>query len=162
MSNPNDYTVGWICAITTEYVAAQEFLDEEHEGPEYVSPNDTNPGFEIDRIDRFRALIDRFISIVTLNRSDRASRDEATKLRNPKKEGGGAPSSLESTQQQRLSTNRACQGCFMGHAMCCDPHRGRIQGSHPAPHRFIYGPPDRRSNRSIRTCNRSISIDWQL
>ncbi|KAJ0127020.1 G1/S-specific cyclin CCN1 [Fusarium oxysporum f. sp. albedinis] len=30
MSNPNDYTVGWICAITTEYVAAQEFLDEEH------------------------------------------------------------------------------------------------------------------------------------
>ncbi|KAJ0136327.1 hypothetical protein HZ326_20675 [Fusarium oxysporum f. sp. albedinis] len=42
MSNPNDYTVGWICAIPTEYVAAQEFLDEEHEGPEYVSPNDTN------------------------------------------------------------------------------------------------------------------------
>ncbi|KAL5585861.1 hypothetical protein FOVSG1_013553 [Fusarium oxysporum f. sp. vasinfectum] len=42
MSNPNDYTVGWICAITTEYVAAQEFLDEEHEGPQYVSPNDTN------------------------------------------------------------------------------------------------------------------------
>jgi hypothetical protein len=103
-------------------------------------------GFEIDRIDRFRALIDRFISIVTLNRSilierpsqsididrsnrsDRASRDEATKLQNPKKEGGGAPSSSESTQQQRLSTNRACQGCFVG---CCDPHRGRIQGSLP-------------------------------
>ncbi|EXA28433.1 hypothetical protein FOVG_19962 [Fusarium oxysporum f. sp. pisi HDV247] len=42
MSNPNDYTVGWICAITTEYVAAQEFLDEEHEGPEFVSPHDNN------------------------------------------------------------------------------------------------------------------------
>ncbi|SCV61255.1 uncharacterized protein FFFS_15824 [Fusarium fujikuroi] len=42
MSNPNDYTVGWICAITTEYVAAQEFLDEEHEGPEFVSPHDDN------------------------------------------------------------------------------------------------------------------------
>ena len=26
----------------TEYVAAQTFLDEEHEGPEYVSPNDNN------------------------------------------------------------------------------------------------------------------------
>ena len=40
---PNgDYTVGWICAITTEYVAAQVFLDEKHEGPEYVSPNDNN------------------------------------------------------------------------------------------------------------------------
>jgi nucleoside phosphorylase len=38
----NDYTVGWICAISTEYVAAQAFLDEEHEGPEYVSPSDNN------------------------------------------------------------------------------------------------------------------------
>jgi nucleoside phosphorylase len=42
MSNSKDYTVGWICAITTEYVAAQAFLDEKHEGPEYVSPNDNN------------------------------------------------------------------------------------------------------------------------
>ena len=42
MSNPQDYTVGWICAITTEYVAAQTFLDEKHEGPEYVSPSDNN------------------------------------------------------------------------------------------------------------------------
>src|SRR5271168_2397440 len=42
MSNLNDYTVGWICAISTEYVAAQAFLNEEHEGPEYVSPNDNN------------------------------------------------------------------------------------------------------------------------
>src|SRR6266496_5610433 len=37
-----DYTVGWICAITTEYVAAQLFLDEKHEQPEYVAPNDNN------------------------------------------------------------------------------------------------------------------------
>ena len=42
MFNPKDYTVGWICAISTEYVAAQAFLDEEHKGPEYVSPNDQN------------------------------------------------------------------------------------------------------------------------
>ncbi|KAF5015220.1 hypothetical protein F66182_13526 [Fusarium sp. NRRL 66182] len=42
MSNPQDYTVGWICALNTEYVAAQEFLDDEHEPPEFVSPNDTN------------------------------------------------------------------------------------------------------------------------
>ncbi|OPB39220.1 hypothetical protein A0O28_0049260 [Trichoderma guizhouense] len=39
---PDDYTVGWICAITVEYVAAQEFLDEEHEGPKNVSPHDNN------------------------------------------------------------------------------------------------------------------------
>jgi nucleoside phosphorylase len=42
MSNPKDYTVGWICAIATEYVAARAFLDEEHEGPEDVSSNDSN------------------------------------------------------------------------------------------------------------------------
>lgn len=42
MSDPKDYTVGWICAISTEHVAAQAFLDEKHEGPEYVSPNDNN------------------------------------------------------------------------------------------------------------------------
>ncbi|KAL7924626.1 nucleoside phosphorylase domain-containing protein [Trichoderma austrokoningii] len=42
MSQPSDYTVGWICAIRTEYVAARAFLDEEHEGPATVSPNDNN------------------------------------------------------------------------------------------------------------------------
>jgi nucleoside phosphorylase len=42
MSNPQDYIVGWICALSTEYVAAQEFLDDEHEPPEFVLPNDTN------------------------------------------------------------------------------------------------------------------------
>jgi nucleoside phosphorylase len=42
MSNHKDYTVGWICAITTEYVAAQAFLDERHEGPEFVSKHDNN------------------------------------------------------------------------------------------------------------------------
>ncbi|KAH0547754.1 hypothetical protein FGG08_000011 [Glutinoglossum americanum] len=38
----DNYTVGWICAITTEYVAARAFLDEKHEGPESVSLNDNN------------------------------------------------------------------------------------------------------------------------
>ena len=42
MSDPADYTVGWVCALPVEYVAAQEFLDEEHEKPRFVSPNDTN------------------------------------------------------------------------------------------------------------------------
>ncbi|KAH0551181.1 hypothetical protein GP486_007489 [Trichoglossum hirsutum] len=42
MSNPKDYTIGWICAITTEYVAAQAFLDEKHKEPEAVSLGDNN------------------------------------------------------------------------------------------------------------------------
>jgi nucleoside phosphorylase len=42
MPPPDSYTVGWICAITTEYVAARAFLDVEHERPHHVSPNDNN------------------------------------------------------------------------------------------------------------------------
>lgn len=42
MSNPNNYRVGWICAITCEYVAAQAFLDEKHDRPNDLSPNDDN------------------------------------------------------------------------------------------------------------------------
>lgn len=33
MSDPKSYTIGWICALTTEYVAAQCFLDERHPDP---------------------------------------------------------------------------------------------------------------------------------
>ncbi|KAF2190326.1 purine and uridine phosphorylase [Zopfia rhizophila CBS 207.26] len=36
------YTVGWICAISAEYVAAQAFLDEKHGQPKSVLTNDTN------------------------------------------------------------------------------------------------------------------------
>ncbi|EXA28558.1 hypothetical protein FOVG_19844 [Fusarium oxysporum f. sp. pisi HDV247] len=42
MANPQDYTVGWICALTIESVAAQAFLDDEHEGPREVAQNDNN------------------------------------------------------------------------------------------------------------------------
>ena len=42
MSNPKDYTVGWICAIVTEYVAAQAFLDKEHDRPEKLPSGDNN------------------------------------------------------------------------------------------------------------------------
>jgi hypothetical protein len=51
-----DYVVGWICAITTEYVAAQAFLDEKHEGPEYVSPNDDNI-YTLGRIGKHNVVI---------------------------------------------------------------------------------------------------------
>jgi nucleoside phosphorylase len=56
MSNPSDYTVGWICAITTEYVAAQAFLDERHDGPEYVSTNDNND-YTLGRVGRHNVII---------------------------------------------------------------------------------------------------------
>ncbi|KKO97014.1 hypothetical protein THAR02_10885 [Trichoderma harzianum] len=56
MSNPLDYTVGWICTIPTEYVAAQAFLDEKHEGPEYISPNDNND-YTLGKIGRHNVVI---------------------------------------------------------------------------------------------------------
>ncbi|KAL9471563.1 hypothetical protein ACSS6W_009504 [Trichoderma asperelloides] len=56
MSNPHDYTVGWICAIPTEYVAAQAFLDEKHEGPDYTSPNDNND-YTLGRMGRHNIVI---------------------------------------------------------------------------------------------------------
>lgn len=42
MSDPAQYTVGWICALETEYVAARAFLDKKHARPEALSPNDHN------------------------------------------------------------------------------------------------------------------------
>jgi hypothetical protein len=42
MSDPQAYTVGWICAIETEYTATQTFLDHEHDPPDWLSTRDTN------------------------------------------------------------------------------------------------------------------------
>jgi nucleoside phosphorylase len=42
MSNPENYTVGWICALSAEFVAATIFFDEEHAGPEYLTYEDRN------------------------------------------------------------------------------------------------------------------------
>ncbi|KAH7187396.1 hypothetical protein DER44DRAFT_130688 [Fusarium oxysporum] len=56
MSNPHKYTVGWICAIATEYLAAQLFLDEEHDGPEFVSANDSN-NYTLGKIGKHNVVI---------------------------------------------------------------------------------------------------------
>ncbi|OWT42470.1 NACHT and ankyrin domain protein [Pochonia chlamydosporia 170] len=51
-----DYTVGWICAISTEYLAAQLCLDEEHEPPEYVTPHDNND-YTLGRVGKHNVVI---------------------------------------------------------------------------------------------------------
>ncbi|QYS97701.1 Serine/threonine-protein phosphatase 6 regulatory ankyrin repeat subunit B [Trichoderma simmonsii] len=56
MSDPNNYTVGWICAILPEYVAAQAFLDEKHDAPGYVSPHDNND-YTLGRIGKHNVVI---------------------------------------------------------------------------------------------------------
>ncbi|RGP69537.1 nacht and ankyrin [Fusarium sporotrichioides] len=42
MSDPQIYTIGWISALPIESAAAQQFLDERHEPPEFVSQHDNN------------------------------------------------------------------------------------------------------------------------
>ncbi|RHZ60776.1 hypothetical protein CDV55_105026 [Aspergillus turcosus] len=42
MFEPDRYTVGWICALHEEHIAAVALLDEVHEDPDSVSPNDIN------------------------------------------------------------------------------------------------------------------------
>ncbi|KAH7357840.1 hypothetical protein B0T11DRAFT_354388 [Plectosphaerella cucumerina] len=42
MSDRNIYTIGWISAVVTEYVAAQEFLHERHEGLSSANVHDDN------------------------------------------------------------------------------------------------------------------------
>lgn len=56
MSDPNTFTVGWICAIPTESVAARQFLDEEYDLPTCVSPNDNNT-YTLGRIGQHRVVI---------------------------------------------------------------------------------------------------------
>ncbi|KAJ5962647.1 ankyrin [Penicillium viridicatum] len=42
MADPKEYTIGWVCAVSTELIAAKSFLDEEHQEPEPLSPADNN------------------------------------------------------------------------------------------------------------------------
>lgn len=42
MMDLSKYTVGWICAIDTEYTAARAFLDETHDPPEAIPVHDHN------------------------------------------------------------------------------------------------------------------------
>lgn len=56
MSDPHIYTVGWICALYIECVAAQAFLDDKHGQPEYLSPHDNN-SYTLGRIGRHNVVI---------------------------------------------------------------------------------------------------------
>lgn len=40
MSDPKEYTIGWVCSATIEFVAARALVDVPHERPLYLAPND--------------------------------------------------------------------------------------------------------------------------
>ncbi|KAH7125067.1 hypothetical protein B0J13DRAFT_589089 [Dactylonectria estremocensis] len=54
--DPANYTVGWICAISIEYLAAQLCLDEQHERPEHVSRHDNND-YTLGRVGKHNVVI---------------------------------------------------------------------------------------------------------
>lgn len=51
-----DYTMGWICAMTTKYVAACELLNEEYPLLSIASSHDSN-AYTLDRVDDHRVVI---------------------------------------------------------------------------------------------------------
>lgn len=56
MSDPQQYTIGWISAIPTESVAAQQFLDERHDPPENVAKHDDNV-YTLGRVGRHNVVM---------------------------------------------------------------------------------------------------------
>ncbi|KAM5526673.1 hypothetical protein FOXYSP1_20914 [Fusarium oxysporum f. sp. phaseoli] len=56
MSNPQKYTVGWICAVTTEFVAARAFFDEKHDQLETIADNDNN-NYALGRIGKHNVVM---------------------------------------------------------------------------------------------------------
>lgn len=56
MSNPENYTVGWICAITTEFVAARALLDEKYDEIESIAHQDNN-NYALGRIGKHNVVM---------------------------------------------------------------------------------------------------------
>ena len=56
MPTPDSYTVGWICAVHVEIVAARAFLDEVHDDLDEVPVNDTN-SYILGRIKKHNIVI---------------------------------------------------------------------------------------------------------
>lgn len=56
MSEPDEFTVAWICALTTEFVAASALLDEEYPDIRTVSKHDDN-NYKLGRFGQHRVVI---------------------------------------------------------------------------------------------------------
>ncbi|KAG7402908.1 Ankyrin repeat domain-containing protein 50 [Fusarium oxysporum f. sp. rapae] len=97
MSNPQKYTVGWICAVTTEFVAARAFFDEKHDQLEIIADNDSN-NYALGRIGKHNVVM------AALPKSEYGTTSAATVARDMLRSfpnirfglmvgiGGGAPS----------------------------------------------------------------------
>ncbi|KAI1178571.1 ankyrin repeat-containing domain protein [Nemania sp. FL0916] len=56
MPDPDDYTIGWLCALDTEYTAAQTILDEKYDNVHALPPHDNNT-YALGRVGRHYVVI---------------------------------------------------------------------------------------------------------
>ncbi|CAJ2508757.1 Uu.00g137830.m01.CDS01 [Anthostomella pinea] len=56
MPDPSDYTIGWVCAVEKELIAAQAFLDEDHGELDSQPANDNN-NYTLGRIGKHNVVI---------------------------------------------------------------------------------------------------------
>ncbi|KAI0859030.1 hypothetical protein F4860DRAFT_280944 [Xylaria cubensis] len=56
MPHPHEYTIGWLCAVGRESVAARVFLDEEHEKPDSLPAKDDN-SYTLGRVGKHNVVI---------------------------------------------------------------------------------------------------------
>ncbi|KAI0867965.1 ankyrin repeat protein [Hypoxylon argillaceum] len=56
MPHPHEYTIGWLCALLVEAVAAHEFLDEEHGKPDSLPAHDNN-SYTLGRVGKHNVVI---------------------------------------------------------------------------------------------------------
>lgn len=56
MSNSNQYTIGWICAVDKELIAAKMMFDKTLDKPDDVSPEDKN-GYEYGQIEGHKVVV---------------------------------------------------------------------------------------------------------
>ncbi|KAK1252832.1 hypothetical protein MKX08_004019 [Trichoderma sp. CBMAI-0020] len=94
MSDPDSYTVGWICALPIESVAAESLLDERHEPRASRSPGDIN-SYTLGSIGNHRVVI--AINEYSTSEAVSAARDMLGSFRNIRIVlmvgiGSGAPS----------------------------------------------------------------------
>lgn len=93
----HSYTVGWICAVDPEHVAATVFLDEEHEGLDSLSSKDNNT-YTLGRIGGHNVVIAVMPNDYGTTSASLAARDMLHSFPNIRTcvmvgIGGGAPSS---------------------------------------------------------------------
>ncbi|KAE8308618.1 nucleoside phosphorylase domain-containing protein [Aspergillus transmontanensis] len=108
------YTVGWICAVVPDHVAATVFLDEEHAGLDSLSSNDNN-FYRLGRMGRHNVVIEVMVNANGTTSASIVARDMLHSFPNIRTclmvgTGGGAPSSKNDIRLGDVVVSSAHEG----------------------------------------------------